>query len=214
LRRSFGTWPQALTPFSTKATRLDRIECQPRGCELTSGEKTVVIIENEKHKFGFDVTPGQHILFITIGMAITRIQNFEGLVAVILCSLETSEEEITMDNVDDYVAKFDDKTLGYLVRLMKNKVAGEDLHAKLVHVRDRRNYIAHHALRDYSGLNEDQLIERALQIETIIEEIDNVQKLLIRELSAQGITHISSVTIDEETGEIVWDDENEHDSPV
>ena len=77
-----------------------------------------------------------------------------------------------------------------------------------MNVKNGRNFIVHHALRQYPDLDEDQTISLAQKMEDIIEEIQEVQSLLIAELSAQNVTPISSVYVNLDTGEIMEADEH------
>lgn len=159
----------------------------------------IVKIKTKRGTFGFEMSPSEHILFVTVGRAMTRIQNFEVIVATILCSLEASRDQLALENIDVTLDEFNSQTLGRLINHMKQKVKGDDLHKKLMSVRDGRNFIAHHSLRTYSELDEEGAIELVEKIESIAAEIDEVQDLLISELSAQNITHISEIYLDEET---------------
>jgi hypothetical protein len=162
----------------------------------------MVKIKTENHEFGFDISLLEHLLFLIVGRAMTRIQNFEDIVGTILCSLSPQAENITLENVDNIMGKLDSKTLGHLVGLMKQKVAGDELHDRLVRAKEGRNFIAHHALRQFSDLNEEETISLVKKIEAIIVDIEDVRDLLIAELSAQNVTHISEVYINLETEEI------------
>lgn len=162
----------------------------------------MVKIKTENYEFDFDMSPLEHLLFVTVGRAMTRIQNFEDIVATILCSLSPQAENITLENVDDVMGKLDSKTLGKLIGLMKQKVAGDELHDKLMRAKEGRNFIAHHALRQFPDLNEEETISLVEKIAAIMRDIEEVQDLLIAELSAQNVTHISEVYINLETGEI------------
>jgi hypothetical protein len=184
-------------------------------CETATiyGE-TMIKIKTGKYTFRFDMSPLEHLLFLTVGRAMTQIQNFESVVATIVCSLnaheneEIEDEETALAYYDNILDEFNNKTLGRLIVLIKQKVEGHELHDKLMNVRDGRNFIAHHALRQYPGLDEEQTVGLTQKIEDIIEEIQDVQNLLIAELSAQNVTHISSVYVDLDTGEIMDAEEN------
>ncbi len=148
------------------------------------------------------MSPEEHLLFLTVGMAIAKAQHFENLVATILFSLSPKAAGVTLENYDELIQDLDKKTLGQLKNLMKEKVTADELHAKLVSVVEGRNFIAHHSLKNYSDLTEDEAINLMKKIEGIVEEIDEVQNLLIESLSQQNVTHISEIVIDNETGEI------------
>jgi hypothetical protein len=45
----------------------------------------MIKIKTGKYKFGFDMSPLEHLLFLTVGRAMTQIQNFESVVATIVC---------------------------------------------------------------------------------------------------------------------------------
>jgi hypothetical protein len=168
----------------------------------------MIKIKTGKYKFGFDMSPLEHLLFLTVGRAMTQIQNFESVVATIVCSLNSYENEEIEDEVaaigyyDNLLDEFNNKTLGRLIVLIKQKIEGNELHDKLMNVKNGRNFIVHHALRQYPDLDEEQTVSLTQKIEDIIEEIQAVQDLLIAELSAQNVTHISSVYVNWDTGEI------------
>jgi hypothetical protein len=165
-------------------------------------------IKTGKYKFGFDMSPLEHLLFLTVGRAMTQIQNFESVVATIVCSMnshengEIEDEEITIEYYDNLLDEFSNKTLGTLIALIKQKVEGNELHDKLMNVKDGRNFIVHHALRKYPDLDEEQTVSLTQNIEGVIKEIQDVQNLLIAELSAQNVIHISSVYVNLDTGEM------------
>jgi hypothetical protein len=166
--------------------------------------ETMIKIKTGKYTFRFEMSPLEHLLFLTAGRAMTQIQNFESVVAAIVCSLNPCEnEEIATAYYDHLLDEFNNKTLGRLVALIKQKVAGNELHDRLMNVKNGRNFIVHHALRQYPGLDEEQTVSLTQRMEEIIEEIQEVQSLLIAELSAQNVTHISSVYINMGTGEII-----------
>jgi hypothetical protein len=95
-----------------------------------------------------------------------------------------------------------------LVALIKQKVTGNELHDRLMHVKNGRNFVVHHALRQHPDLDEEQTVSLTQKMEDIIEEIQEVQSLLIAELSAQNVTHISSVYVNLDTGEIMEAEEH------
>ena len=176
--------------------------------------KTMIKINTGKYKFRFEMSPLEHLLFLTVGRAMTQIQNFESVVATIVCSLnsheneEIEDEEAAMAYYDNLLDEFNNKTLGRLVALIKQKVTGNELHDRLMNVKNGRNFIVHHALRQYPDLDEEQTVSLTQKMEDIIEEIQEVQSLLIAELSAQNVTHISSVYVNLDTGEIMEAEEH------
>lgn len=174
----------------------------------------MIKIKTGNYELGFDMSPLEHLLFLTVGRAMTQIQNFESVMATILCSLnshedeEIDDEEITIEYYDNLLDEFSNKTLGRLIALIKQKVEGNELHDKLMNVKNGRNFIVHHALRQYPDLNEEQTISLTQKIEDIIEEIQDVQNLLIGELSDQNVIDISSVYVNFDTGKIADAEDN------
>jgi hypothetical protein len=115
---------------------------------------------------------------------------------------EIEDEEAAIAYYDNLLDEFNNKTLGRLIVLIKQKVEGNELHDKLMNVKNGRNFIVHHALRQNPDLDEEQTVSLTQKIEDIVEEIQAVQDLLIAELSAQNVTHISSVYVNWDIGEI------------
>jgi hypothetical protein len=64
--------------------------------------------------------------------------------------------------------------LGRFIALIKQKVAGNELYDKLINPKNGRNFIVHHALRQYPGLDEEQTVSLTQKIEDTIEEIQDV----------------------------------------
>jgi hypothetical protein len=163
----------------------------------------MIKIKTENHEFGFDMSLLEGLLFLTVGMAMAQIQGFEGLVAAILCTLVPQEsEETTFEDFENILDDFGSKTLGCLINLIKDKVYVNELHDKLRIAKVGRNFIVHHALQNTQDLNEDETIRLVKEIEDIMADIEDAQNLLIAELSAQNVTHISEGYINLETGEI------------
>jgi hypothetical protein len=106
----------------------------------------VIKIKTGKYKFRFEMFPLEHLLFLTLGRAMTQIQNFESVMATIVCSLncheneEIEDEEAAMAYYDNPLDEFNNKTLGRLVTLIKQKVSGNELHDRLMNLKNGRNF--------------------------------------------------------------------------
>jgi hypothetical protein len=55
--------------------------------------ETMIKIKTGKYKFRFEMSQLEHLLVLTVGRAMTQIQNFESVVATIVCSLNSHENE-------------------------------------------------------------------------------------------------------------------------
>lgn len=162
-----------------------------------------VKIKTNIGKFQYAISSEEHLLLLNVGIAMLRIQHFENLLATVLGSMDETAKKLTLENADEVLEKFQKESLGRLNKLIREKVNGKDLHENLGKVRDCRNFIAHHALKNYGSMNAEEMVRLSLQIDSITELIDDVQDFLIKELSAQDVMHISEVYIEfDENGEL------------
>ena len=81
-------------------------------------EEMVVKIKSKGGKFEYDISPEEHFLLLTVGIAILRFQDFENLLITILVALDGDAKELTLDNIDSVFEKLEKHTFGRLNGLL------------------------------------------------------------------------------------------------
>ena len=100
----------------------------------------MIHILNNSYHYHFDLTDGDHALFIAIGCAVSEIQCFEfGLLMHLRRHLSPNAFE-----------RVKEKPMGAMIQALKKVNADSELADVLEESRQMRNYVMHNLLPDYS----------------------------------------------------------------
>jgi hypothetical protein len=169
---------------------------QPNRFAILVGETNVL----------YELAPGDHALFLTIGIAVSQIQSLEVTMTSLLTSLEVHSalKKRGVAPSEKTASDHSDKTLGTVIRLFREYIKDQDVAQALEKARISRNHIVHHVLKKYGWpfLNASNYLEAIREVDDATRDIASADEAVVRYMAENRPIPFYAVIINHETGEI------------
>jgi hypothetical protein len=152
-----------------------------------------VLTVGDKYAFPWQGNSDDLALFAALGATIAEIQSFE-------CHVVTMLGAIQGDLGNN---SFFDRTLGWLIKTLREKFPDSEIDEKLEEVRSRRNRVVHAFLREYGWpmMRAEEYVQAIQDLEDTRAFIEHSSVELSRYLSDRSLVQLIVVRINESTGE-------------
>ncbi|MDD5051627.1 MAG: hypothetical protein PHO27_02710 [Sulfuricurvum sp.] len=153
--------------------------------------------------FNFDFEDADHALFLLLGATVAEIQVFEASLSFKFSALLTQNNQ-SDKNFKENQELLSTKTLGWIANRFKKHFQNSELTILLEETVEKRNYVAHHILRDYGWplMSNDAYIEAITKLEKIRFDIHNLEKEIGRHLIEENIIENLIMVLDGENGDL------------
>lgn len=153
----------------------------------------------------YELSSGDHALFVSIGIAISEIQSLETQLASLLQSLErlTALKDGNQQTSGKGI-HYSEKTLGTVIRLFREYIKDESIAQTLETARQARNHVVHHILRKYGWpfLSASEYFDAIREVDESTRSIASAREMVIRYMAENRPIPFYAVVINYETGEI------------
>lgn len=147
-----------------------------------------------KYAFPWNGNPDDLALFAALGAALAEIQSFECHVVTMLGAIHGHPE----------TDRFFDRTLGQLIKTLRESFPDSDIDEKLEEIRKTRNRIVHSFLREYEWpmMRTEQYVRAIQDLECSRQTFEQVAVELSAYLSDRSLVELIVVRVNESTGKI------------
>lgn len=152
-----------------------------------------VLIVGDKYAFPWQGNSDDLALFAALGATMAEIQSFECHVVTMLGAIQGDPE----------TNSFFERTLGSLIKTLREKFPDSDIDGRLEEVRSRRNRVVHAFLREYGWpmIGAEEYVRAIRDLEETRAFIEQTSIDLSQYLSDRSLVQLMVMRINESTGE-------------